>query len=154
MHTTTVFGAGCQTSFYGVQAQKIDAERQGPLAALQITGTARDLVRELSTQNLRDGGHGTAQGRQMTGLMLLAQTLCQRYMPMDSELSTRALAELMSFSRMQDEAVDACLVRFDVLRNRALRRGGLGMGFQGYSWLLLKGLRLRPDMWDRLLIGD
>ena len=127
---------------------EIEPQRQGPLAALQITGSARDLIREIPPQV-----HGQIDnlGNHMTGLMVLAQVLTQKYMPLDSELATRALAEMMSFSWTTDETLDACLVRFDVLRHRAVQRGGLGMTFQGMSWLLLRGLRLNPDSWDRVL---
>ena len=48
--------------------------------------------------------------------MVLAQVLTDRFMPMEAELATRALAELMSFARLNDETLDACLVRFDVLK--------------------------------------
>ena len=128
----------------------IEPQRQGPMAALQITGMARDLVREIPPNVLRDGQYDQA-GQHQTGLMVLAQVLTDRFMPMEAELATRALAELMSFARLNDETLDACLVRFDVLRNRAAQRGGMGMTAQGMSWLLLRGLRLNPDMWDRVL---
>ena len=128
----------------------VEPQRQGPMAALQITGMARDLVREIPPHILRDGQVDQA-GVHTTGLMILAQNLTNRFMPMEAELATRALAELMSFARLNDETLDACLVRFDVLRNRAAQRGGMGMTVQGMSWLLLRGLRINPEMWDRVL---
>ena len=47
--------------------------------------------------------------------------------------------------------MDAFLVRFDVLRNRATMRGGLGLNHQGLAWLLLRALGVTADQLDRLL---
>ena len=131
-------------------ATDLDPVMQGPVAALQITGAAREIVREIPPQHLRDGVQDPQQGH-IPGLMLLARALTDRYGPLESEVATRAISELVTFTRMQGESVDALLVRFEVLRVRAQQRGGLGINAQGLSWMLLNALRLPPEMWDRLL---
>ena len=134
-------------------ATDLDPVRQGPVAALQITGAAREIVREIPPQHLRDGVQDPQQGH-IPGLMLLARALTDRYGPLESEVATRAISELVTFTRMQGESVDALLVRFEVLRVRAQQRGGLGINAQGLSWMLLNALRLPPEMWDRLLLAN
>ena len=132
-------------------ATDLEPERQGPAVALQVFGCARDLIREIPAPHLRDGLW--EQGQHVPGLMLLCRQLASRYAPLDAELQTRAMAELMGFSRMNNESIDSCLTRFDVLRSRAIQQGGFAMSVTSLSWLLLNGLRLRPEQWDRLLLA-
>ena len=131
-------------------ATDVEVERQGPAVALQITGVARDLIREINPQHLREGLH--EQGVHIPGLMLLCRTLANHFAPLESELQTRAMAELMNFARMGHETIDVSLTRFEVLRHRAAQRGGLMMNTTTLSYLLLNGLRLRPEQWERALM--
>ena len=131
-------------------ATDVEVERQGPAVALQITGVARDLIREINPQHLRDGIH--ENGVHIPGIMLLCRTLANHFAPLESELQTRAMAELMGFARMGHETIDVSLTRFEVLRHRAAQRGGLMMNTTTLSYLLLNGLRLRPEQWERALM--
>ncbi|CAE7212919.1 unnamed protein product [Symbiodinium sp. CCMP2456] len=125
--------------------------RQGAIAAMQITGSAKELVREIPPEQLAQGVWDQQTGQQITGLMLLVTTLARRYSPLDGEAQTRAVSDFLNFSRLPGESIDAFLVRFDVLRNRAAVRGGLGVNHQGLSWLLLKAVGVSVDQLDRLL---
>ena len=132
-------------------ATDLEAHRLGPIAALQVTGSAKELVRELTPEQLANGQVDPQTGQHVTGLMILVRTLAQRYAPLEQETQTKAVSEFLAFARQAGESVDALLVRFDVLRNRAALRGGLGMNAAGLSWLLLRALNLPPDLLDRLL---
>ena len=48
--------------------------------------------------------------------------------------------------------MDAALTRFEVLRHRAIQRGGFAMNAATLAYILLNGLRLRPEQWDRMLL--
>ena len=130
-------------------ATDVEVERQGPAVAPQITGVARDLIREINPQHLRDGIH--ENGVHIPGIMLVCRTLANHFAPLESELQTRAMAELMNFARMGHETIDVSLTRFEVLRHRAAQGGGLMMNTTTLSYLLLNGLRLRPEQWERAL---
>ena len=132
-------------------ATDLEVHRLGPIAALQVSGSAKELVRELTPEQLANGFHDPQTGQHITGLMLLVRTLAQRYAPLEQEAQTKAVSEFLAFARLPGETVDAFLVRFDVLRNRAAMRGGLGMNPAGLSWLLIRALGLPPDLLDRLL---
>ena len=132
-------------------ATDVEAQRMGAIAALQVSGSAKELVRELAPEQLANGIVDPQTGQHVTGLMLLVRTLAQRYAPLEGEVSTKAVSDFLNFSRIPGEAIDALLVRFDVLRNRAMLRGGLGVNASGLSWLLLKALNLSADLVDRLL---
>ena len=132
-------------------ATEIDPRRQGPVAALQVQGSAKELVKEITPQQLRDGDVDQLTGQHLTGLMLLVTVLARRYAPLDAENSTKAISEFLGFRRMPGETVDGVLVRYEVLRIRATQQGGFNMGHSGLSWLLLQALQISPDGWERLL---
>ena len=134
-------------------ATEVPVERQAAIAALQITGSARELIRDIPPEQLRDGwiDPQTQQHIKITGLMVLVQHLARRYAPMEQETSTKAISELLNFVRLPHETIDELLVRFDILRNRAQVRGGLGINIQGLSWMLLRALQMGPEDWDKFL---
>ena len=132
-------------------ATDVEAARQGAIAAMQITGSAKELVREIPPEHLAQGAWDQQTGQHITGLMLLVTTLARRYSPLDGEAQTRAVSDFLNFNRLPGESIDAFLVRFDVLRNRAAVRGGLGVNHQGLAWLLLKAVGVSVDQLDRLL---
>ena len=58
-------------------ASDLDPIRHGPVAALQVQGTAKELVRELTPQQLQHGDVDQMTGQQLTGLMLLVTVLAR-----------------------------------------------------------------------------
>ena len=132
-------------------ASDLEPQRHGPIAALQIQGSARELVRELTPQQLQHGDFDPITGQQLTGLMLLVQVLARRYAPLEAENTTKSISEFLSFRRLPNEPIDSTLVRFDILRNRAHARAGFAINFTGLSWLLLQSLNVPAEVWDRLL---
>ena len=132
-------------------ATDLEPHRLGPIAALQISGSAKELVREIGPDMLANGMVDPQTGQHISGLMVLVRTLAQRYAPLDAEVSTRSVSAFLNFQILPGESIDEVLVRFDVLRNRATLRGGLGINSSGLAWLLLKALGLSADFWDRLL---
>eukprot|EP00435_Cladocopium_sp_Y103_P046747 s730_g13.t1 len=81
-------------------ASDLDPMRHGPIAALQIQGTAKELVRELTPQQLQHGDIDPQTGAQYTGLMLLVNILARRYAPLEAENTTKSISEFLSFKRM------------------------------------------------------
>lgn len=111
-------------------ATDLEPERQGPAVALVVTGAARDLVRELQPQELRDGIW--EQGTHIPGLMLLCRTLARHYAPHETEVQTRAMAEMMGFARLPNESIDGSLAmteqQFNQLLDRLRRVGHMAKG--------------------------
>ena len=82
-------------------ATDVQVERQAAAAVLQIHGMARDLVREIPAGQLRDGiWEGNIH---VPGLMLVCRTLAQRFAPLESEIQTRTMSEMMNFQRLPSE---------------------------------------------------
>eukprot|EP00435_Cladocopium_sp_Y103_P048882 s594_g14.t1 len=132
-------------------ATELDAARHGPIAALQVQGSAKELIRELTPQQLQHGDVDPVTGQQLTGLMLLVTVLARRYAPLEAENTTKSIAEFLAFRRQPGETIDSLLVRFDILRNRAQNRAGFAVNLTGLTWLLLQSLGLSAESWDRLL---
>ena len=132
-------------------ATEIEPARQGPIAALQVQGSAKELVRELTPMQLRDGDVDQMTGQQVTGLTLLVTVLARRYAPLEAENCTRSISEFLQFRRAPNESIDNVLVRYDILRHRAQQRAGFAINVTGLSWLLLQALQLSSESWDRLL---
>ena len=132
-------------------ATDLEAVRHGPIAALQIQEGARELVRELTPQQLQHGDWDPVTGQQVTGLMLLVHILARRYAPLEAENTTRSIAEFLSFRRLPSESIDSTLVRFDIFRTRAQNRAGFAINWTGLSWLLLQAIHVPAEIWDRLL---
>ena len=97
-------------------ASDLDPIRHGPVAALQVQGTAKELVRELTPQQLQHGDVDQMTGQQLTGLMLLVTVLARRYAPLDAENTTKSISEFLAFRRLPGETIDSVLVRFEILR--------------------------------------
>ena len=131
-------------------ATDVEVERQAAAVVLQIHGLARDLVRELPAHQLRDG---IWEGNQhVPGLMLVCRLLAQRFAPLESEIQTRVMSEMLNFQRLPNESIDSSLTRYEVLRHRAGQRGGFAMNATSQAYILLNGLRLHPQQWDRALL--
>ena len=82
--------------------------------------------------------------------MILLEALGTRFAPLEAELTTRAMQDLMNFHRNNGEGIDQLLIRFDMIRNRAVQRGGMAMTHQGLGWLLMRAIGLSIDQWDRV----
>ena len=132
-------------------ATELEPNRHGPIAALQVQGSAKELIRELTPQQLQHGDIDPVTGQQLTVLMLLVIVLARRYAPLEAENTTKSIAEFLSFRRQPGETIDSLLVRFDILRNRAQNRAGFAVNLTGLTWLLLQSLGLGVEAWDRLL---
>ena len=84
-------------------ATDVEVERQAAAAVLQIHGMTRDLVREIPAGHMRDGiWEGNIH---VPGLMLVCRTLAQRFAPLESEIQTRTMSEMMNFQRLPSESI-------------------------------------------------
>ena len=70
---------------------------------MQVTGSAKELVRELAPEHLAHGIIDPQTGQHRPGLMLLVQTLARRYSALDGEASTRAVSDFFNFNRLPGE---------------------------------------------------
>ena len=131
-------------------ATDMDIMRQGPAVAMQMTGAAKLRISQILEMDngllMLQRGNG-----EMTGLMLLLQNIGEKFAPLEVELSTRAMNDMMTFKRHNNESIDALLTRFEMVRTRAMTRGGMGMTYEGLTWILMRSVGLNADQWDRCL---
>ena len=90
-------------------------ERKGPVVELVLSGTARDLIREIPLDHKTRGiilDLGDGQGpRHRTGLEFIILVMSQHFSHLDDEESNRAMTELYAFRRQAGESMDAYLAR-------------------------------------------
>ena len=132
----------------------VDVQRQGPVVAMRIGGTARELVRELDVQVLAQGmmlADANGQLVQTTGLECLIRALHRRYAPLSQELEIHCLSEILLFRRHPGEDTDAVISRFELARDKALAGAGFDMSWVGFAFLLMSILGIHKTQWPLLL---
>lgn len=132
----------------------VDPNRQGPVVAPRIGGSAKELIRELDVNVLAQGGvfpDANGQPVQMTGLECLIQAMLRRYGPLEQELEIFCIAEMLHFRRLPGEDTDSVVNRFNLTRGRALNGAGFDMSWVGFSFLLLTVLGIHKSHWPVLL---
>ena len=132
----------------------VDANKQGPVVALRIGGSTKELIRELDVNVLANGGvfpDANNQPVQLTGLECLIRAMQRRYGPLEQELEIFAISEILHFSRHQGEDTDSVVNRFNLCKGRALNGAGFDMSWVGFSFLLLTILGIHKSHWPVLL---
>ena len=132
----------------------VDEDKQGPVCAMRIGGTGKDLIRELDVNVLSNGMlQPDAQGNpvQVTGLEMLIRALERRYGPLAQELEVHSIAELLQFRRNAGEDTDSVVNRFNLTKARAFNGAGFDMSWVGFGFLLLTILGIPKTSWPLLL---
>ena len=131
----------------------IDEVRKGPQIELALGGLARDFVREIPlTTKLHGGNFDIGNGpQQLSGAAFILNGLAGRFMPLEEEVSMRALADLYGFARLHGEPVHQLLTRWEIILQRARTKAGIALSPQHAAWMLLLALKIPMDYWIHLL---
>ena len=122
---------------WSILATSLDPGQQASAIIIQLGGSARELMRNLSLAEITQGG--TINGVHVDPVTYLLSHLAAQYAPLGEESRLQAISELMQFTRQDGERIDALLARFLTLRVRATQGGaGMAMSWEGYSWLLTR----------------
>ena len=145
----------CKDLMRWIGATKADAARHGPLIALQVGGAARSVVDEIDTEILRNGQNADFQdGRGFqakTGSQMLVQALKRKFPTNQEALMLRTGMEFFQFTPRREETLEALLLRFDTLLDRANTVANLNIEWPFRSWMLMSILRLPAKKWTELL---
>ena len=115
----------------------MDQGQQAAAIVLQLGGAARDLMRNISLEELTRGG--TFNGQPADPVSNILQHLATHFAPLGEETRMSAMTELMSFNRKAGESIDTLLSRFLTVRHRTQMGGtGMAMSWEGFSYLLLR----------------
>ena len=136
-------------------ATDMQEERMAPAVVLRLTGAARNIVREVPVDLLRDGQDfidANGQQAHRTGLQVLVRLLQQRYGALPQEQQIFAVSELMTFHRLHHETTDEMIARWDVVMFRAIEQGGV-VAFNPVirAWIILTHLRIPRHLWPTIL---
>ena len=131
---------------------ELQPELQAPAVAQRLGGAARALVREVPTNELRDGRLDPLTGALETGLVLLTRGLSRRFGAFAVETSTRCIIDMLTFRRLSTENVDEALSRFETLRAQARAQAvGFELPLPVTCWLLLEAMHIPRRTWPLVL---
>ena len=120
---------------------------QAPAVAQRLGGTAKDLVREVPPEALRDGRVNPETGEHETGMLMLIRGLERRYGMFAVESSTQAIIDLLRFQR-GPESVDEALSRFETTRVQVRQLApGFDLPAPVTAWLLLEAMQAPRRLW-------
>ena len=132
----------------------VEDVKQGPVCAMRIGGSAKEMIRELDLNILANGmlvAGDNGQMQQITGLEALIRALSRHYAPLEQELEIHVISELLQFQRHVGEDTDSVINRFNLIRQRALDGAGFDMSWVGFAFLLLTVLGIHKSQWPLLL---
>ena len=122
---------------WSMLASDMEPHQQAAAILLRLGGPARDLLRNMSGDEMRNGA--MVQGQHLDPVTLIITTLATNFAPMGEESRLEAIRELFQFCRQSGESIDALCTRFQSIRHRASMGGtGAQMSWECYSWLLLQ----------------
>ena len=128
----------------------LDPSQQTAAIILQLGGAARELARNLTYQQITQGG--VVGGQAVDSVTYLLANLAQNFAPLGEEQRLQAMTELMTFNRVPGESIDALLSRYMTLRFRASQGGvGMQMSWEGYAWLILRACQCNNNQLLQLL---
>ena len=135
---------------WSVLSTDMDPAQQAAAIVLQLGGTARDLARNLSYEELTRGG--TANGQTVDPVTYLLTHLATNFAPLGEEARVSALTDIMNFGRRPGESIDGLLSRFMAVRHRAASGGaGMVMNWEGMSFTLLRACGVNNQQFMQLL---
>ena len=132
----------------------VEENKQGPVVAMRIGGTGKELVRELDVNILSNGmmlQDPLGNLVQTSGLECLIRAVQRRFGPLEQELEIHVISELLQFRRKAGEDTDSVISRFSLTKERALQGAGFDMSWVGFAFLLLTVLGINKSQWPLLL---
>ena len=130
---------------------ELAVQLQAPAVAQRLGGTAKDLVREVPPEALRDGRVSPETGEHETGMQMLVRGLERRHGLFAVETSTKAIIDLLRFQR-GSESVDEALSRFETIRVQVRQLApGFDLPVPVTSWLLLEAMQAPRRLWHLYL---
>jgi len=110
--------------------------QQAAAIAAELRGTARDLARTLSPNELTNGG--VIAGQRLDPVSYIVAGLHMHYAAYDEELRISAMTDMLNFNRRPNESIVSMFARYDLVRNRAAQEGGFGMTIEGCALQIFK----------------
>eukprot|EP00971_Amphidinium_carterae_P258563 5131896-Amphidinium_carterae.1 len=126
-------------------ATDLREDQQGPALALQLRGEAREFVRDLDPDELRQGRVDQQTGQRTLGVTLLLEEMQRRFGPLEQSRAIEVVEAFLSFKRNKGEGTDLTISRFEDTYRRAHREGGLGLNPVNLSYLLTQMVNLSAE---------
>eukprot|EP00971_Amphidinium_carterae_P328376 6460216-Amphidinium_carterae.1 len=119
-------------------------QKQCGAIALQLTGEARDIAREMDRTVMRNGVQ-MPDGTHKSGAQCLIELLEEKLGPQQQSKALDSLDRFFTFRRKQKETIDEMISRFELVFQRASVEGGLNMSYTGIAYKLAEVCGLRDQ---------
>ena len=137
-------------------ATELQEEQIAGVVVQRIGGVARDMLREMPLELLRNGrdevGADGVTVVHVTGLEVVIRGLSRRFGQDELDAHVQSAVELLTFRRLSGETIDNVLSRYELVRNKALATQSMQLGVGVMSWLLLTHLEIPKAAWTTLLL--
>ena len=116
----------------------LQEHQQAASLIMRLGGTAREVARTLSIQEITQGGPHPVTGQQLAPVAYIIAGLEMRYAQLADETRLAAVSEFMAFSRRPNETINELLTRYDLVRQRAQGDGNFVMSVEGCALMLMR----------------
>ena len=128
-----------------VMLTDLQPHQQAAAMVMRLGGAAREMGRMISPQEMFHGGALEPGGEVVDPVTYLLGSLHSRFSPLEEESSVTALCEMLAFQRRHGESVNALMVRYEVVRQRAALEGQFVMNVPGCSLQILRACNVSPQ---------
>ena len=125
--------------------------QQSAAIIMRLGGSAREVTRALSVQEITQGGPHPVTGQQLDPVSYILAGLEARYGQLDDETRVAAMAKMLAFRRYPNEHINELLTRYDLVRDRAQTEGNFVMSIEGCALFLLQICHTSPHQLMNLM---
>ena len=133
---STSFRAYVTDLMHWVMMTDLAPHQQATAIISRLGGTARDMGRTLSPDELFNGGN--VNGEHLDPVTYIISGLHRNFAQLDEETRLAAMTEFLAFARRQGESISSVLARYELVRNRARNEGNFDMNVEGNALQLLR----------------
>ena len=135
----------------GQLAASIRSHQQAVAVISRLGGSAGDMCRGMSMQELTVGGPHPNTGAPLAPIAYILAGLQHSYAPFQEEQSMAFMMAYTGFRRAQGEPMDDMLSRFDMVARRANEEAGYTMSTAATASFLVKIIGISPKLLVDLL---
>ena len=123
----------------------LQPHQQAAALVMRLGGSAREMARMISPQELYHGGALEPGGEIVDPVTYLLGSLHARFSALEEESSLTAMTEMLAFARKPGENVNSLLARYETVRQRAALEGQFVMTVPGCSLQIIKACGMGPQ---------
>jgi len=110
---------------------------------MRLGGAAREMARMVTPQEMTTGG--VVNGVAVDPVTYLLGSLHARFADLEEESRLASMTEMLAFTRLPGESINALLARYETVRQRAAIEGQFVMSIEGCSLQILRACNIQSQ---------